>query len=66
MLQRNILAVSMQMQYTVKPVYNEHPYNKIYHLWFIQLCVLMKAEGTNLLFLTISAFWSSSRWPLST
>ena len=23
----------------------------------------MKTEGTNLLLLTISAFWSSSRWP---
>ena len=22
--------------YTVKPVYNDHLYNKIYHLWFIQ------------------------------
>ena len=26
----------------------------------------MKAGGTNLLLLTISAFWSSSRWPLAT
>ena len=26
----------------------------------------MKTEGTNLLLLTISAFWSSSRWPLAT
>ena len=25
----------------------------------------MKTEGTNLLLLTISAFWSSSRWPLA-
>ena len=24
----------------------------------------MKIEGTNLLLLTISAIWSSSRWPL--
>ena len=23
--------------YTVKPVYNDHLYNKIYYLWFIQL-----------------------------
>ena len=26
----------------------------------------MKTEGTNLLLLTISAFWSSFRWPLAT
>ena len=26
----------------------------------------MKTEGTNLLFLRISAFWSSSKWPLAT
>ena len=51
---------------TVKPVYNDHLYNKIYCLWFIQQCVLMKTEGTNSLLLTISAFWSSSRWPLAT
>ena len=48
---------------TVKPVCNDQLYNIIYYLWFIQLCVLMKTEGTNLLLLTISAFWSSSRWP---
>ena len=41
-------------------------YDKIYCLWFIQWCVLMKAERTNLLLLKISAFWSSSRWPLAT
>ena len=52
--------------FTVKPVYNDHLYNKIYCLWFIQSRVLMKTEGTNLLLLTISAFWSSSRWPLAT
>ena len=40
--------------------------NKIYYLWFIQWCVLMKTEGTNLPLLTISAFWSSSRWPRAT
>ena len=51
---------------TVKPVYNDHLYNKIYYLWFIQKSVLMKTECTNLLLLTISAFWSSSRWPLAT
>ena len=51
---------------TVKPVCNDHLYNKIYFLWFIQQCVLMKTEGTNLLLITISAFWSSSRWPLAT
>ena len=26
----------------------------------------MKTDGTNLLLLTISAFWGSSRWPLAT
>ena len=51
---------------TVKPVYNDHLYNKIYSLWFIQECVSMRTEGTNLLLLTMSAFWSSSRWPLAT
>ena len=51
---------------TVKPVCNDHLYNKIHYLWFIWSCVLMKTEGTNLLLLTISAFWSSSRWPLAT
>ena len=45
---------------------NDHLYNKIYFLWFIQQCVLMNTEGTNLLLITISAFWSSSRWPLAT
>ena len=43
---------------TVKPVCSDHLYNKLYHLWFIQLCVFMMIEGTNLLVLTISAFWS--------
>ena len=51
---------------TVKPVCNDHLYNKIYYLCLIQWYVLMKTEGTNLLVLTISAFWSSSRWPLAT
>ena len=32
---------------TVKPVCNDHLYNKIYYLWFIQQCVFMKTEGTN-------------------
>ena len=50
---------------TVKPVDNDHLYNKIRYLWFIQKCVLMKTEGTNLLLVTISAFWRSSRWPLA-
>ena len=40
---------------TVTPVCNDHLYNKIFYLWFIQYCVLMKAECTNLLLLTISA-----------
>ena len=43
---------------TVKPVCNDHLYNKIYYLWFFQWCVSIKTEGTNLLLLTISAFWS--------
>ena len=47
----------------VKPVRNDHLYNKIEYLWFIQQCVLMMTEGTNLPVLTISAFLSSSRWP---
>ena len=38
---------------TVKPVCNDHLYNKIHHLWFIQSCVLMKIEGNNSLVLTI-------------
>ena len=58
---RLVLVVS---NYTiVKPVCNNHIYNKNYYLWFIQRCVLMKTEDTNLLLLTISALWSSSRWP---
>ena len=48
---------------TVKPVCNDHLYDKIYYLWFIQWCVLVMTEGTILLVLTTSAFWSSSRWP---
>ena len=50
----------------VKPVWNDHLYNEIDYLWFIQQCVLMMTEGTNLSVLTISAFWSSSRWPRAT
>ena len=50
----------------VKPVCNDHIPNNIYYLWFIQQRVLMETEGTNLLLLTISAFWGSSRWPLAT
>ena len=52
------------LPYTVKPVCNL--YNEIYHLWVIQWCILMMIECTNLLGLTISAFWSSSTWPLAT
>ena len=48
---------------TVKPVCYDHLYNKMHYLWFIQECVLMKTEDTNVRLLTISAFWSSSRWP---
>ena len=54
------------MYNTVKPVCNDHLYNKIYYLWFIQWCDLVMTEGTILLVLTISAFWSSFRWPLAT
>ena len=62
-----LLQIHQQEElYTVKPVCNDHLYNKIYYLLFIQQCVLMKTEGTNLLLLTISAFWSPSRWPLAT
>ena len=31
----------------MKPVCNDHLYNEIYYLWFIQLCDLMMTEGTN-------------------
>ena len=55
-----------QWTVTVKPVCNDHLYYKIYFPWFIQWCVLMKTDGTNLLLLTIPAFWGSSRWPLAT
>ena len=51
---------------TVKPVCNDHLYNKIYYLLFIQYRVLMKTEDTNLLLPIMSAFWGSSRWPLAT
>ena len=54
------------LHYTMKPVYNDHLYNKIYYLQFIQKCILMKTEGTNIILVTMSAFWSSSRWPLAT
>ena len=46
---------------TVNSVCNDHLYNKSYYLWFIQQCGLMITEGTNLLVLTIYAYWSSSR-----
>ena len=51
---------------TVKPVCNDHLFNKINYLSSIQKCDFMKTEGINLLVLTMSAFWSSSRWPLAT
>ena len=51
---------------TVKPVSNDHLYDNIYYLRFIQWSVLMKTEGTNLLLVTISAYWSSSTWPMAT
>ena len=61
-----VMVTLLINRYTVKPVCNDHLYNKIYYLWFIQLCVLMKNEGANLLLLIISAFRSSFRWPLVT
>ena len=62
----SVVYVNLTLEYTVKPVYSDHLYGKIYCQWFIQYRVLMKTEGTNLLLLTISACWSSSRWPLAT
>ena len=56
-----LLSVCPKMvSYTVKPVCNDHLSNEIYYLWFIQSCVLMKTDGT-IDFLTISAFWNTSR-----
>ena len=49
---------------TVKPVSNDRLYDKIDYLWFIQWCVLMKAEGTNLLLVTISAFQKAEKYPI--
>ena len=60
-----VAPIATAVAYTVKPACNDHPYNKIYYLWFIQQWVLMKTEGINLLLLTISAFWNSTRWPLA-
>ena len=66
-IEPNIDGVSMVARKgTVKPVCNDHLSNKIYYLQFIQYCVLMKTEGTDLLLLTIPAIWSSFRWPLAT
>ena len=53
-------------QNTVKPVCKDHLLNKIDYLWFIQLCALMTTGGTNLLLLSMAAFWGSSRWPRAT
>ena len=50
----------------MKPLCSDHLCNIICYLWFIQQCVLMETEDTNSLLLTISAFWSSSRWPMAT
>ena len=63
---RRVIPAEGRLIDAVKPVYNDHIYNKICYLWFIQKCHLMKTEGTNLRLLTISAIWSSSRWPLAT
>ena len=51
-------CILAEVSHTVKLVCNDHLYNEMFHMWFIQYCVLMKTEGTNLLLLTISAFWS--------
>ena len=48
----------------VEPVCNDHLYDKIYYLWLIQLCVLRKTEGTDLLLLTISASGAHLSIPL--
>ena len=65
----SFVAVTLQ-QYpwssdTVKPVCNDHIYNKINYLWFIQWCILMQNEGTSLLLLTISASgaYLGGPWP---
>ena len=42
-----MLVVILEYCGTVKPVCNDHLYDKIYYLWLIQYCVLMKTEGTN-------------------
>ena len=39
---------------TVKPVCNDHLYDKIYYLWFIQQCIIMITEVTILFVSTIS------------
>ena len=56
----SISTISSEID-TLKPVCNDHLYDKIYNLWFIQSCVSMKTEGTNLFVPPISAFWSSRR-----
>ena len=61
-----LTLISEKYLNTVKPVCNDHLYNKIYYMWFIQLCVLIMTESINLLMLIFSAFWSSSWWPLAT
>ena len=53
----------LPFSYTVKPVSNDHLCNKIYGLCLFSNVFLVKTGGSNFLFLTISAFWSSSRWP---
>ena len=41
-------------------------YMYVYAYMYAYMYTVMKTEGTNLLVLTMSAFWSSSRWPLAT
>ena len=48
--------------YTMKPVCNDHLYNGIYYRWFIQQCVLVKTEATNLQFLPSGAH-QGDPWP---
>ena len=35
-LTTNNYHYQLEISYTVKPVYNDHLYSKIYYLWFIQ------------------------------
>ena len=45
----SILIIDLPDVVTVKPVCNDHHYDKLYYLRFIKLCVLMMTGGTSLL-----------------